>query len=95
MHANMTSLENRLPSATEIYKALPAEGMTIQSLITTFKDRVDKTNTQLFIKLVKAVSSFDKQRSWLIPLPQMPSDDHVNLVMRGGQKAAPSKAASP
>jgi transcription initiation factor TFIIF subunit alpha len=69
--------------------------MTIQSLITIFKDRVDKTNTSLFIKLVKAVSSFDKQRSWLIPLPVMPTDDHVNMVMRGGQKSAPSKAASP
>ncbi|KAF2687510.1 hypothetical protein K458DRAFT_429406 [Lentithecium fluviatile CBS 122367] len=90
-----TASQNRLPSASEIYKALPAEGMTIQSLITTFKDRVDKNSTPLFIKLVKAVSSFDKQRSWLIPLAQMPSDEHISLVMRGGQKAAPSKASSP
>ncbi|KAF2473405.1 uncharacterized protein BDR25DRAFT_341479, partial [Lindgomyces ingoldianus] len=67
----------RLPSAAEIYKALPADGMTIQGLINIFKDRVDKTNTQLFIRLVKAVSSFDKQRSWLIPLPQMPSDEQI------------------
>jgi len=69
--------------------------MTIQALITKFKDRVDKTNTALFIKLVKAVSTFDKQRSWLIPLPTMPSDDQVNMVMRGGQKSASAKAASP
>lgn len=84
--------ENRLPSASEIYKALPAEGMTIQSLITIFKDRVDKSNTQLFIRLVKAVSSFDKQRSWLIPLPQMPSDEQINAVMRG-PKQAPAKGS--
>ncbi|KAF2244516.1 hypothetical protein BU26DRAFT_509391 [Trematosphaeria pertusa] len=89
-----TASQTRLPSASEIYKALPAEGMTIQSLITTFKDRVDKTNTQLFIRLVKAVSSFDKQRSWLIPLPQMPSDEQINTVMRGNKAAAP-KPASP
>ncbi|KAF2262443.1 hypothetical protein CC78DRAFT_618502 [Lojkania enalia] len=82
-----------LPSAAEIYKALPAEGMTIQSLIGTFRDRVDKNNTPLFIKLVKAVSSFDNQRKWLIPLPQMPSEEHLNVVMRG-QKAAPKSAAA-
>jgi transcription initiation factor TFIIF subunit alpha len=69
--------------------------MTIQALIVKFKDRVDKTSTPLFIKLVKAVSTFDKQRSWLIPLPQMPSDDKLKDVMRGPQKPASSKAASP
>lgn len=85
--------QHRLPSASEIYKALPTEGMTIQKLIIAFKDRVDKTNTQLFIRLVKAVSSFDKQRSWLVPLPQMPSDDQINSIMKG-QKAAPTKSAA-
>ncbi|PSN71849.1 Rap30/74 interaction domain-containing protein, partial [Corynespora cassiicola Philippines] len=74
-------LETRLPSAQEIYDALPAGGMTIQSLITTFKDRVDKSNTQLFIRLVKAVSSFDKQRSWLTPLAEMPAAETINAVM--------------
>jgi transcription initiation factor TFIIF subunit alpha len=66
--------------------------MTIQSLITIFKERVDKNNTQLFIRLVKAVSSFDKQRSWLTPLPQLPPDEQISAVMRG-QKAGPIKAA--
>ncbi|KAF2007009.1 hypothetical protein P154DRAFT_529400 [Amniculicola lignicola CBS 123094] len=77
-----------LPSASEIYHALPAEGMTIQNLINRFKTQVDKSNTQNFIKLVKAVSVFDKARSWLTPLPQMPTDEHVNSFMRGGHKAA-------
>jgi hypothetical protein len=81
-----------LPSAAEIYQALPAAGMTIQGLINRFKGRVDKSNTQAFIKLVKAVSSFDKQRSWLIPLPQMPSEEQVNKVIQGQKKpgASPS-----
>ncbi|ORY14314.1 hypothetical protein BCR34DRAFT_479806 [Clohesyomyces aquaticus] len=87
--------QTRLPSATEIYKALPAEGMTIQGLINIFKDRVDKSNTQLFIRLVKAVSSFDKQRSWLIPLPQMPSDEQIQSVMKVSKPPAKSAAASP
>lgn len=68
--------------------------MTIQSLINTFKGRVDKNNTQQFIRLVKAVSSFDKQRSWLTPLPQMPPQEQIDLAMRG-QKPVKSAAASP
>jgi len=90
---NYKTLENRLPSASEIYKALPPQGMTIQALINTFKDRVDKSNTQLFIRLVKAVSRFDKGRSWLTPLPTMPSEDQINTMMRGQKPSA--KAASP
>ncbi|KAG9379832.1 transcription factor TFIIF complex alpha subunit Tfg1 [Pyrenophora tritici-repentis] len=73
-----------LPSAREIYDSLPPQGMNIQNLIAKFKGRVDKTNTQMFIKLVKAVSSFDKAKSWLTPLPAMPSDEHISAYMTGG-----------
>lgn len=76
-----------IPSAREIYESLPPGGMTIQALIAKFKGRVDKTNSQLFIKLVKAVSSFDKQKSWLTPLESMPSEEQINTFM-GGNKAA-------
>lgn len=69
--------------------------MTIQSLITTFKDRVDKSNTQLFIRLVKAVSSFDKQRSWLTPLAEMPAAETINAVMNNQKLGSKSAAASP
>ena len=84
-----------LPSASEIYKALPAEGTTIQKLINAFKGRVDKTNSQLFIRLVKAVSSYDKQRSWLVPLPQMPTDEQIQSIMKPKAAAPKSAAASP
>lgn len=70
-----------IPSAREIYDSLPPGGMTIQGLIAKFKGRVDKTNSQLFIKLVKAVSSFDKQKSWLTPLETMPSEEQINAFM--------------
>jgi transcription initiation factor TFIIF subunit alpha len=79
-----------LPSAKEIYESLPPQGMNIQNLIVKFKGRVDKTNTQLFIKLVKAVSSFDKAKSWLTPLEKMPSDEHIANFM---QAANAPKAA--
>jgi transcription initiation factor TFIIF subunit alpha len=67
--------------------------MTISGLINTFKGRVDKTNTQAFIRLVKAVSSFDKQRSWLTPLAQLPPEDQINAALKG--QKAPANAASP
>ncbi|KAK1919450.1 hypothetical protein P3342_013189 [Pyrenophora teres f. teres] len=76
-----------LPSAKEIYDSLPPQGMNIQNLIVKFKGRVDKTNTQMFIKLVKAVSSFDKAKSWLTPLATMPSDEHISAFMNGGSAA--------
>lgn len=61
------------PSAKEIFDALPPEGMNIQSLIAIFKGRVGLTNSKDFIKTVKAVSNFDKAKSWITPLAQMPS----------------------
>ncbi|KAJ4305317.1 transcription factor IIF subunit tfg1 [Kalmusia sp. IMI 367209] len=83
---------SRLPSASEIYNALPAEGMKIQDLIDKFRARVDKSNTALFIRLVRAVASYDKARSWLIPLPQLPSEEQINAALR--PKPAVPKAAS-
>ncbi|KAF1836209.1 transcription factor TFIIF complex alpha subunit Tfg1 [Decorospora gaudefroyi] len=79
-----------LPSAKEIYESLPPQGMNIQNLIVKFKGRVDKTNTQLFIKLVKAVSSFDKGKSWLTPLEKMPSDEHISAFMSAGNAPKPA-----
>ncbi|OAL49362.1 hypothetical protein IQ07DRAFT_587935, partial [Pyrenochaeta sp. DS3sAY3a] len=70
-----------IPSAKEIHDSLPPQGMNIQNLIAKFKGRVDKTNSQTFIRLVKAVSSFDKQKSWLTPLEKMPSEEHINTFM--------------
>ncbi|KAF2712103.1 hypothetical protein K504DRAFT_373048 [Pleomassaria siparia CBS 279.74] len=85
---------SRLPSATEIFNALPAEGMTIQNLIAAFKGKVDKSQAPLFIKLVKSVATYDKQRSWLVPLPQLPSEEQINAIMKG-TKAPKSAAGSP
>ncbi|KNG49498.1 transcription factor rap30 interaction [Stemphylium lycopersici] len=79
-----------LPSAREIYESLPPQGMNIQNLIVKFKGRVDKTNTQLFIKLVKAVSSFDKAKSWLTPLEKMPSEEHINAFMSAANAPKPA-----
>jgi transcription initiation factor TFIIF subunit alpha len=77
-----------IPSAKEIYESLPPQGMNIQALIAKFKGRVDKTNSPLFIKLVKAVSSFDKANSWLTPLPQMPSEESINAFMNKAKPAS-------
>lgn len=82
-----------LPSASEIYNSLPAEGIKIQDLINKFRARVDKNSTALFIKLVRAVAAYDKARGWLIPLPQLPSEDQITAALR--PKPAASKAASP
>ncbi|USP73849.1 Transcription initiation factor IIF subunit alpha [Curvularia clavata] len=79
-----------LPSAKEIYESLPPQGMNIQNLIVKFKGRVDKSNTQLFIKLVKAVSSFDKAKSWLTPLEKMPSEDQINAFMNTANAPRPT-----
>jgi transcription initiation factor TFIIF subunit alpha len=79
-----------IPSAKEIYDSLPPQGMNIQTLIAKFKGRVDKTNSQLFIRLVKAVSSFDKQNSWLTPLAQMPTDDEINKFMNAAKQPKPA-----
>ena len=68
----------KLPTAKEIYESLPPKGMGIQALIGLFKGRVDKDNSKVFISIVKAVSSFDNQRKWLTPLPQLPSDESIN-----------------
>lgn len=82
-----------LPSASEIYKAIPTAGMTIQDLIAEFKGRVgaSPTNTQLFIRLVKAVANFDKGKGRVFPLPEMPSDAHIESILKGSKP----KAASP
>jgi transcription initiation factor TFIIF subunit alpha len=70
-----------MPTAKEIYETLPSQGISIQALIAKFKGRVDKTNSATFIKLVKAVSSFDKGKSWLTPLAEMPSLDNIEAFM--------------
>jgi len=80
-----------MPSAKEIYDSLPSGGMKIGQLIQNFKGRVDKSNSQLFIRLVKSVSIFDKGASWLTPLPQMPSEEQIQTTLNSAK--AP-KAAS-
>ena len=56
--------------------------MGIQALIGLFKGRVDKGNSKVFISIVKAVSSFDNQRKWLTPLPELPSDESINEELK-------------
>jgi transcription initiation factor TFIIF subunit alpha len=88
-------LAKSIPTASEIHQALPAEGMMIKHLIDKFKGRVDKTTTPMFIRLVKAVSTFDKQRSWITPLPQLPPNEQIQAAMRKGEGKKPAAAASP
>jgi transcription initiation factor TFIIF subunit alpha len=89
------NIESRLPSATEIWKAIPAEGTGIQPLIRVFKGRVDSSNMKVFILLVKAVAVFDKERSWLAPLPQaqLPTPEQIELIIKG-KKSGPAKSAA-
>lgn len=79
-----------IPSAREIYDSLPPEGMKIGQLISNFKGRVDKSNSQLFIRLVKAVSIFDKVNSWLTPMPQCPSEESINAYMNVSKQPKPA-----
>ena len=76
-----------MPSAKEIYDSLPQEGMNIRNLIANFKGRVDGTNSKMFIKLVKAVSSFDKQKSWLTPLEKMPTEEAISAFMNAAKSS--------
>ena len=56
--------------------------MGIASLILRFKGRVNEDNAKVFISIVKAVSSFDNQRKWLTPLPELPSDESINEELK-------------
>ena len=69
--------------------------MTIQPLINKFRARInnDKSNMQTFIKLVRAVASYDKARGWLTPLASLPSDEQIAATLKAGSSAP--KAASP
>jgi hypothetical protein len=69
-----------MPSCKEIYESLSPEGMHIQNLIIKFKGRVNSTNTLVFIKRVKAVSSFDRKKSWLTPVEKRPSDEQFSRL---------------
>ena len=68
--------------------------MAIQPLINKFRARInnDKSNMKTFINLVKSVASYDKARSWLTPLPSLPSEEQIAAAMKA--PSAP-KAASP
>jgi len=79
-----------MPSAREIYDSLPPQGMNIGTLIANFKGRVDKSNSQLFIRLVKAVSSFDKVKSWLTPLAHMPSEEQIQATLNAAKQPKPA-----
>ncbi|KAF2853023.1 Rap30/74 interaction domain-containing protein [Plenodomus tracheiphilus IPT5] len=72
----------QLPTAKEIHESIPPQGMNLKDLILKFKGRVGHSDTKQFIKLVKAVSSFDKQNSRLTPLAKMPSDENINAFMK-------------
>ncbi|PVI07323.1 Rap30/74 interaction domain-containing protein [Periconia macrospinosa] len=80
-HASPTSsragspVASRLPSAAEIHSALPPGGIKMKEFITRFRGRIDKANTPEFIKLVKVVAKYDKERGWLTPLPQLPKQE--------------------
>lgn len=79
-----------MPSAKDIYDSLPPTGMAIGSLIQKFKGRVDKSNSQLFIRLVKAVSSFDKAASWLTPLPHLPTEEQIQATLNATKAPKPA-----
>lgn len=83
----------QLPSAAEIYEALPPEGISIKNLIAKFRSRVPSNeSSRVFIKLVRVVAIHDKDRSWLTPLPSMPSEEKIAAVLN---EMPAAKAASP
>ena len=72
-----------MPSALEIHNAMPAGGMNIGTLLAAFKGRVNPSNNKIFIKLVKAISTFDSQRKWITPLPQLPPQATLDAIIQG------------
>jgi transcription initiation factor TFIIF subunit alpha len=86
-------IEKIMPTPIEIHQALPPEGLLLQELIKMYRPRITQGQVPTFVNMVKAVTTFDKNRGVVIPLPKMPSDEHINAVMRGTPKAA--KAANP
>jgi hypothetical protein len=66
--------------------------MHIQQLISKFKGCVDKTNSGVFIRLVKVLANFDKERSWLTPHAQLPPQKLIDAAYAPPKTAG--KAAS-
>jgi transcription initiation factor TFIIF subunit alpha len=84
-----------MPTPKEIHQALPPEGLILKELINIFRPRLTQDKIATFVNMVKAVTRYDKDRGAVVPLPKLPSDEHINTVMRAVPKAAPSKAAKP
>ncbi|OAG07482.1 uncharacterized protein CC84DRAFT_1204955 [Paraphaeosphaeria sporulosa] len=70
-------LETHHPSTSEIYNALLPDGMPIKKLVHKFRICVNQDNKKEFVRLVRAVASYDKGRGWLNPLPKLPSDEQI------------------
>ncbi|KAJ4349665.1 uncharacterized protein N0V89_008282 [Didymosphaeria variabile] len=66
---------NRLPSAQEIYDAIPKEGIDIRDLVKMFN--VDGTNFHLFLELLKLIGDI-KIEAWVKPASVIPSDAEVD-----------------
>lgn len=62
-------LTTKLPSIEEMRRAIPLQGIDLDDFCETFKDRVDKTATKLFIPRIRALCSCDMKRRWLTPFP--------------------------
>ena len=96
----------KLPSAKEVYDALPSQGTSISALISKIQGPIDRKHSKPFFPIVKAVTSFDNKRRWLTPLPQMPSKETVEKTInstsppktvdeRSEEEAGPCACTSP
>ena len=53
------------------------------SLFGHFKGRVDSGTSSAFVAIVETVTSFDRQRGWLAPLPRLPSKESSEEKLKG------------
>lgn len=88
-----------MPPASEIFSTIPPEGIQIGRLIAIYKQKVPKDCTGAFTRLIKTLCTYDPEKKWLTPHPQMPSEETIQAALRAPKpkpRPAPtSGAASP
>lgn len=78
-----------LPSAEEIHAAIPEQGIGSRVIAFKFMSYLDETNTELFFKLLKAVS-FRESETRIRPVPRLPSSEELEAILSSTLPEAPA-----
>ncbi|KAF2198338.1 Rap30/74 interaction domain-containing protein [Delitschia confertaspora ATCC 74209] len=81
-----STVSAQFPTPQEIYKVIPASGITIRELLRLFKGRLKgaENDSKLFINLVKSVGKFDGKM--ILPLPELPPNEVLEKAYRVTKK---------